>query len=162
MKMLQGKMAGDRTLLRYKALHDAATANLAFSAMRCLGEMISLARGCLEEGIEADEAYKEFDMGRLAGILALDTRTAAEVLARYSGEDLLMASVFIASAIMAVDGTDAVASRRIIGNLISAAEKDASLGPAVNFVLLTISDVGSSVPEDQALSCLAACCARRL
>ena len=152
-----------------EAMVEALTASVSECASRRLERMVSQAKDLFGQGRDPNEAYLEFDIGSLAGLLCMERNAAAEVLISYKDrpeDDRMAACVLVASALLSINQSDPHLARLELGEMLRAAKKDAGFSPMARLVLLCIADSATAMAEsgeaDTALVSLALSCMARL
>ncbi|MEW6722964.1 MAG: hypothetical protein AB1324_06905 [Candidatus Micrarchaeota archaeon] len=154
----------------YDALYDLMTVNIPEAAARKLDALVGQAMALFDTGADPNAAYREFDVETFAGLLVLDRKAAVEALSAFTarrGEEKMAAAMFVSTAILAINNTDPIGARFVLGEILARAKKEDSLKPMAFLVLATIAETASGMEaengfSDPSLSALAESCARRL
>lgn len=152
-------------LRTFRPLDEGALTSIVLSASRQLGGLVRDGKRSYESGSDPNQAYAEFNVEKLTELLIIDRRTASRVLSAYKdsdGEGKLMASAFVASAIVCITFTDPSLARHILAEILHEARKDPLFQDLAKMVLLTVMRLAKDIPEgmeDQALVSLGESCA---
>lgn len=150
---------------RHEALLELIT-NYQDSVNGALRRLVDKALEYFGEGRDPDECYRDFDLGRLGSLLALDRKGAAKALREFKGcamEEKVSAGMFVSIAIVAIHPADPLMSRMIIAEILRASKGDPEMREMADVVLLAVAQAAAdSGGGERPLSSLGVSCLKRL